>query len=156
MYIVLAVLGLTKVLTRTGVLVAVALLALASFGWHDELAHARPFFIAVLPAYYTVHLGLWFFMGSALWIFRDRVRYRTDVALGLLLALFATQGTLPGMLLFHAGLPYLVIWIAQLSVRWMNRFGRYGDFRRTLPRASGRRSSWPSRRGTWSNTRCCA
>ena len=29
---------------------------------------------------------------------------------------------------FHAALPYLVLWFAQLGIATMNRFGRYGDF----------------------------
>jgi len=76
----------------------------------------------------TAHLALWFFLGSAFWVWRDRIRYRADVALVLLALLWGIQGTPVGAMLFHGALPYRVLFVAQAGVRWMNRFGRYGDF----------------------------
>lgn len=128
MYVVLAALGWARLLNRTVVVALVIALALASFGWQEALLAAPPILFATLPAYYTAHLGLWFFLGSALWLHRERIRYRHDVALLLLFAVWMTQGTTAGTLIFHAALPYLVIWAAQLRIPVMNRFGRYGDF----------------------------
>lgn len=128
MYIALAALGCIGLVTRGGVTALAAILAVVWFGWGPALSAAPPVFVEVLPASYTVHLGLWFFIGSAFWVWRDRIRYRADVAAALLALLWASQGTGVGAIVFHGALPYLVLWVAQLGVRWMNRFGRYGDF----------------------------
>jgi len=128
MYVALAALGRGGGVTRTGVTVLALTLAIAWFGWSVELQSAPPLFVAVLPAAYTVHLALWFFLGSAFWVWRDRIRYRADVAVALLALLWITQGTPVGAILFHCALPYLVLFVAGNGVTWMNRFGRYGDF----------------------------
>jgi len=128
MYIVLALLGRLGLMTRVAVTLLVAALAIGWFVGGAALWTARPLFLEVLPAAYTVHLALWFFAGSALWVWRDRVRYRSDVAVVLLALLWFTRGTPASMLLFHAALPYLVFWVAQLRIAAMNRFGRFGDF----------------------------
>jgi peptidoglycan/LPS O-acetylase OafA/YrhL len=128
MYVVLALLGRIGLMTRAAVTALVALLAIGWFVGGPALWRARPLLLEVLPAAYTVHLALWFFAGSALWVWRERVRYRSDVAIVLLVLLWFTRGTPVSMLLFHAALPYLIFWIAQLRVAAMNRFGRFGDF----------------------------
>lgn len=127
MYIVLAALGRAGLLTRRGVTVLVGALAVLWFGWNAELSRAPPLGTA-LPTAYTLHLALWFFSGSALWFWRDRVIYRPDVAAVLLAAAWLARGSLAGGLLFHVMVPYVLLWFAQLPVRWMNRFGRRGDF----------------------------
>jgi peptidoglycan/LPS O-acetylase OafA/YrhL len=128
MYIALAALGYMGLMTRPVVSVLVAALAIGWFGWGAEASAAPPLYFDVLPRGYTLHLALWFFAGSALWLWRERVRYRLDIAVALLVLLWWTEGTRAGMLVVHAGIPYLVVWAAQLPVGWMNRFGRRGDF----------------------------
>jgi peptidoglycan/LPS O-acetylase OafA/YrhL len=128
MYIALAALGYIGLMTRAVVSVLVALLAIAWFGWGSEVTAAPPLYFDVLPTGYTLHLALWFFAGSACWLWREHIDYRADVAVALLVLLWWTEGTRAGMLVVHAALPYLVIWAAQLRVGWMNRFGRGGDF----------------------------
>jgi peptidoglycan/LPS O-acetylase OafA/YrhL len=128
MYIALAVLGLVGALSRTVVTVLVALLAVVWFGWGTEVRAARPLYYDMLPAGYTLHLALWFFTGSALWLWRERIDYRTDAAVALLVLLWWTEWTRAGAFVAHVAYPYLVIWAAMLPIRWMNRFGRGGDF----------------------------
>ena len=128
MYVALAALGLIGLMRRAVVTVLAVALAILWFGWTAELRVAPPLYFEVLLADYTVHLALWFFLGSTLWVWRDRVRYRTDVALALLALLWVTEGTTAGLVLLHGSVAYLVIWAAQLPVGWMNRFGRRGDF----------------------------
>jgi peptidoglycan/LPS O-acetylase OafA/YrhL len=128
MYLVLAALGRGGRMTRTGVTALAAALALGWFGWGPALLVAPPLFLNALPATYTVHLALWFFLGSAFWVWRERIRYRADVVAVLLALLWGTHGTPFGTILFHGALPYLVLFVAQVDVRWMTRFGRYGDF----------------------------
>ena len=128
MYVVLAVLGRMGLINRAGVTVLVLVLAFGWIGWEPQLMTAGSLLLPVLPAFYTVHLALWFFLGSAFWLWRTRIRYRSDVAVALLALLWATQATRAGAILFHGALPYLVLWAAQIGVPWMNRFGRHGDF----------------------------
>jgi peptidoglycan/LPS O-acetylase OafA/YrhL len=128
MYIALAALGCIGLMTRAVVAVLVAALAVVWFGWGSEVMAAPPLYFDILPAGHTLHLALWFFAGSAFWLWREHIRYRTDVAAALLVLLWWTEGTRTGMVLVHAAFPYLVIWAAQLNVGWMHRFGRGGDF----------------------------
>lgn len=128
MYIALAALGCIGLMTRAGVSLLVALLAIGWFGWGTEATAAPPLYFVVLPTGYTLHLALWFFSGSALWFWREHVSYRSDIAVALLVLLWWTEGTRAGMLVVHAAFPYLVLWTAQLRIGWMNRFGRHGDF----------------------------
>ena len=128
MYIALAALGLVGALSRPFVTALVALLAIVWFGWNAELASAPPLHYDTLPAGYTVHLALWFFTGSALWLWREHIEYRADAAVALLVLLWWTEWTRAGAIVAHVAFPYLVIWAATLPVGWMNRFGRSGDF----------------------------
>ena len=82
----------------------------------------------MLQAGYTVHLALWFFLGSVFWLWRDRIRYRVDVAAALALGCWLTQRTPAGYVLFHLALPYMLLTFATLDVRWMAHFGQRGDF----------------------------
>ncbi|MEO8304690.1 MAG: acyltransferase [Betaproteobacteria bacterium] len=128
MYVALAVLGCIGLMRRSFVTILAATLAIGWFGWTPELRAAPPLYFKVLLADYTVHLALWFFLGSTLWVWRDRIRYRSDAAVALVALLWATEGTPAGLVLLHGAVPYLVIWTAGLPVGWMNRFGRRGDF----------------------------
>jgi peptidoglycan/LPS O-acetylase OafA/YrhL len=128
MYVALAALGLIGAFSRSVVAVLVACLGIAWFGWGPEVTAAPPLYYDVLPAGYTVHLALWFFSGSALWLWREHVDYRTDVAVALLVLLWWTERTPSSALAAHIAFPYLVIWAGTLPVRWMNRFGSGGDF----------------------------
>ncbi len=117
MYIALAALGCMGLMTRPAVSVLVAALAVGWLGWGAEASAAPPLYFDVLPTGYTLHLALWFFAGSALWLWRERVRYRLDVAVALLVLLWWTEGTRAGVLVVHAAIPYLVVWAAQLPRR---------------------------------------
>jgi len=128
MYVVVAALGCCRMLTRVGISIVVAGLGIGWFVWGPQLWAARPLFAAALPTGYTVHLALWFFTGSAYWIWRDRIRYRADIAAALFALCWVLQATTMGALALHVALPYFVVWIAQLDARWMSRFGTHGDF----------------------------
>ena len=128
MYIALAVLGALGVFSRGVVTVLVAALAVVWFGWSAQVTAAPPLYLDVLPAGYTLHLALWFFTGSALWLWREHIDYRADIAVALLVLAWWTEWTRAGPLVVHIAFPYVVIWIATLPVGWMNRFGHGGDF----------------------------
>jgi peptidoglycan/LPS O-acetylase OafA/YrhL len=128
MYIALAALGLVGAVSRTVVTALVAVLALVWFGWGPQVLAAPPLYYDVLPAGYTLHLALWFFTGSALWLWRRNLEYRADVAVALMVLAWWTEWTRVGAVVVHIAFPYVVIWIATLPVGSMNRFGSGGDF----------------------------
>jgi len=128
MYVMLAALGRAQLLSRPVVTGLVAVLAVAWFGFGPRLFAAPPILAAALPTAYAVHLGLWFFSGTALWLWRDHIRFRADIVAASLALCWALGGTKPGSIAYHAALPYIVLWVAHLDVRWMARFGRHGDF----------------------------
>jgi peptidoglycan/LPS O-acetylase OafA/YrhL len=128
MYALLAMLGVLRTLNRATVTVLVLALAVAWFGWGAELGNAPPLGLDVLPAGYTVHLALWFFMGAAFWFWRDHIYYRVDAAIALGILCWLTDSTIVGSILFHGALPYLLLAFATMNVRWMARFGDHGDF----------------------------
>jgi len=128
MYIALAALGFVGAFSRAVVTALVALLAVGWLGWGADATAAPPLYFESLPTGHTLHLALWFFTGSALWLWREHIDYRADVAVALLVFLWWTEWTRTGALVAHVALPYVVIWIATLPVEWMNRFGRGGDF----------------------------
>jgi peptidoglycan/LPS O-acetylase OafA/YrhL len=128
MYVALAAFGRAGVLTRRGTVVLVTAIAIVWFGWSFSSPAASLLGPVTQAAARAVHLALWFFAGSALWLWRDRVVYRVDLGVGLLVLAWLTRGTVAGEFLFHVMIPYGLLWIACLRVRWMNRFGRSGDF----------------------------
>jgi peptidoglycan/LPS O-acetylase OafA/YrhL len=128
MYVLLATLGALRSLNRATVTVLVLALAVAWFGWGVQLWGAPPLWLDVLPAAYTVHLALWFFIGAAYWLWRDRIYYRVDAAIALGVLCWLTDSTVVGSILFHAALPYMLLTFATMDVRWMARFGARGDF----------------------------
>lgn len=129
MYVGVALLALSGLLRRSAVLVLAIVLGVAWFGGgKDWIDGAAPHLPRVLPPSPVVQLGLWFWTGSVLWLFRDHVRYRGWIALLLLIAARLVQGTLPGALLLHVALPYAVFWFAQADLGQLRRFGRHGDF----------------------------
>ncbi|HZQ60195.1 MAG TPA: acyltransferase [Casimicrobiaceae bacterium] len=129
MYAVLALLGVLRLVDRKVVTVLVIALAAIWFGLGPgRLDAMTPYLPAVLPAAPTAHLALWFFSGSALWLWRDHIAYRTPVALALLALAWIVQGGSVGHAVLHVALPYALLWFAQVDVRQLGAFGRHGDF----------------------------
>lgn len=73
-------------------------------------------------------LGMFFYAGVVLYLFRQYVPLTWKLALPLLGAMIASAGTPFWPLLLGVGLPYLVIYAAHLDIPRLPRFGRYGDF----------------------------
>jgi peptidoglycan/LPS O-acetylase OafA/YrhL len=128
MYVALALLGALRLLSRASVTVLVAALALVWFAWNPHIGLNPLFGLDVLPAAYTLHLALWFFIGSAFWFWRDRISYRTDVAIALAVVCWLAGGRYGSYLLLHLALPYVLLAFATLDVKWMAHFGQRGDF----------------------------
>jgi len=129
MYGLLAVLGICGLLRRN--VVTALVLALAGvwlIGGPALLEHLAPFAPPVLPPVPVARLALWFFTGSAFWLWRHRIVYRTWLAVALLVLAWITQGYDAGHAVLHVAMPYVVLWFAQLDLGQPLRFAGHGDF----------------------------
>jgi peptidoglycan/LPS O-acetylase OafA/YrhL len=128
MYSLVLLLGWVRLITPTILLSAMLGLALLQFTLIDyfDLSHVVLFQLFLLAP--SVKLGLFFLSGSLLYVLRERFSVRADVACVMVLALVGTFRTSIGPLIFQITLPYLIIWAAQANLKWLKRFGRYGDF----------------------------
>ncbi len=127
MYLVLGILAALGLVRRSVAMGLVMVLGMAWFvGGREWLARATDAFPAVLPPAATLHLALWFFLGSLLWL--ARIRYRAWLAATLLLLAWLGQGTFAGSLVLHLAIAYFVLWFAQVDLGQLGRFGRRGDF----------------------------
>ena len=124
MYIALAALGCIGLMTRAAVSVLVALLAVGWFGWGTEATAAAA---AVLRRAAHRHtrctFALWFFSGSALWLWREHISYRIGYRRGSARAAVVDRGDAGG----NAGRPTRrfrtsVLWTAQLQRRMDESF----------------------------------
>lgn len=73
-------------------------------------------------------LGMFFYAGVVLYLFREYVPLTWKIALPLLALMTAGVSTAVWPLLLGLGLPYLVIYAAHLDIPRLPRFGKYGDF----------------------------
>ena len=128
MYILVLLLGWGGLITPTILLSAMLGLALLQFTLIDyfDLSHVVLFQLFLLAP--SVKLGLFFLSGSLLYVLRDRLSVRSDVACVMVLALVGTFRTSIGPLIFQLTLPYLTIWAAHANLKRLSRFGRFGDF----------------------------
>lgn len=73
-------------------------------------------------------LGMFFFSGTALYLYRAQVPWNAGLALGLLGLNLLTAGSDHWFLVHVLTLPYLAIYLAHLRVPGLARAGRAGDF----------------------------
>lgn len=76
----------------------------------------------------TTRLGMFFFLGSALYLYRRILPWNWKVALGLLVVSLLSARTELWPYIHVLTLPYLTIYLAHLPIPRLSRFGRYGDF----------------------------
>ncbi|HAG78895.1 MAG TPA: acyltransferase [Pseudomonas sp.] len=73
-------------------------------------------------------LGMFFYAGVALYLYRQHVPLTWKIALPLLALMVSSANTALWPLMLGVGLPYLVIFAAHLDIPRLTRFGKYGDF----------------------------
>lgn len=122
MYTSLLMMGLLKVFGR----IAVLLLPLSLMLIHFYLAPALGLESDILRK--TTRLGMFFFFGSALYLYRRELPWNWKVALSMLgLSLLSAKTEL--WLFIHVlTLPYLTIYLAHLQIPRLSGFGKHGDF----------------------------
>ncbi|MCQ2033203.1 acyltransferase family protein [Stutzerimonas kunmingensis] len=122
MYIGVMILGLTGFLKRRLIFLPIAVLAIGHFWLLGKLGIESYFIKNIFK------LGLLYYSGSALFLYRDDIPWRGWIAALLFAALVATFRTDIGPLVYFIALPYLVLYLAYAPLPLISRFGKYGDF----------------------------
>jgi len=131
MYALVIVLGLARVLTVRWLIVLVAVLFLlrlnltVHWGWRWEKQGAV--LLGSIPLYSTLRLAFFFFMGSLLYVARDKVPVRGDLALLALAVVVACRHTPAGETVFFLLLPYLIYYVAFARIPLLGVFSKHGD-----------------------------
>ena len=76
----------------------------------------------------VTRLGMFFFLGSALYLYRKLLPWNWKIALALLSLSLISARTEWWFLVHVLTLPYLTIYLAHLKIPRLSGFGRYGDF----------------------------
>ena len=122
MYATLMLLGLLKLFGRIAVLAVPLVLIL----FHFYLAPQFGFESDILRK--ATRLGMFFYFGSALYLYRQHLPWNWKVALLLLVFSLLTARTDWWLLVHVLTLPYLTLYLAHLKVPYLSRFGKHGDF----------------------------
>lgn len=122
MYASLLFMGLLKLFGRIAVLAVPLLLMLI----HFHLAPALGLESDILRK--STRLGMFFFFGSAMYLYRRSLRWNWKVALALLTLSLLSARTELWLYVHVLTLPYLTIYLAHLRIPRLSGFGKYGDF----------------------------
>jgi peptidoglycan/LPS O-acetylase OafA/YrhL len=128
MYAAVALLGVAGLLKRQWIpFVLVALVALYAYLSFDKSLQNLPVW-RIGPLKECTKFGIYFFAGSALYLFDRIVPWRAWIAALLLIAWIATFKTPAGIYCMFVAVPYCTLYIARANVQPLANFGRYGDF----------------------------
>ncbi|WP_313223495.1 acyltransferase family protein [Stutzerimonas nitrititolerans] len=114
--------GLTGILNRRLIALPIAFFAVGHF-WLVGWLGITSFLVQNI-----FQLGLFYYAGSAIYLYRDSIPWRGWIAGMLVLALVLTFHRPIGPVVYAVALPYLVIYLAYAPLPWLARFGKYGDF----------------------------
>ncbi|MBQ4415420.1 MAG: acyltransferase, partial [Methanomicrobium sp.] len=71
---------------------------------------------------------IYFFIGAYFWINRDKFTYKWYAVAGLWAIAFLFFNTQFFFAVAFIAIPYTIIWFANLPLKHLSRFGKYGDF----------------------------
>lgn len=128
MYVAVALLGLAGLLQRKWIpFVLLALVAAHVFlALNPSLQKTALWRIGPLKD--CIKFGIYFFAGSAFYLFDRFVPWRAWIAALLLAAWIASFHTPAGIYFMFLAVPYCTLYIARGNVQPLANFGRYGDF----------------------------
>ncbi len=87
------------------------------------------YFASTLPSFNTLRLVFMFFVGSYIYLQRERFRWSSHIALALVIALFLTYGMKIQQLVYLIAVPYLTFYLGQAKLHHkLLNFSRFGDF----------------------------
>ncbi|MHB0849822.1 acyltransferase family protein [Stutzerimonas nitrititolerans] len=122
MYATVLALGLLRLFGRIAVLVVPMSLLII----HFHLAPALGLESDILRK--STRLGMFFFFGSALYLYRRELPWNWKIALSLLALTLLSARTELWFYIHVLTLPYLTIYLAHLRIPRLSGFGKYGDF----------------------------
>ena len=90
---------------------------------------SQSYFATTLPSFNTLRLAFMFFVGSYIYLQRERFRWSSHIAIALVVALFATYGMKMLQLIYFIVVPYLTFYLGQATLHSsLLNFSRFGDF----------------------------
>ena len=100
-----------------------------------------PFVLGSMPLYPSLHCLVFFLVGAAMFVHRDRIPVSDGLAAACVVALYASGRTVSGDAVLHLALPYLVLWLAlaRPCTGWLRRVGdlSYGTYLYAFPVQQG-------------------
>lgn len=116
LYFLIAALGLIGILKKRFVMLPFVLItALVWFSYYDN------------PVMNKIRFAIYFFMGSLLFLNRDKIKYRWWIALPLIALVILSTGTVYMFMIAFVAIPYLVVFLAYAKIPHLSEFGKYGD-----------------------------
>jgi len=127
MYVALATFGALGLLARRSFMLVATVAAYATF---RVLVDA--FSYSDWRVVYPLSFGSFFFFGTLLWLYRDRVRMDGTLLAAAFVALLVAMGTMPqheaGRVLYVPLLAYVVIGLALVPGGFIRAYNRVGDY----------------------------
>lgn len=116
LYILVAVLGVIGMMKKRYIMLPFILItALAWLSFYEN------------PVLNKIRFAVYFFIGSFLYLNRDRIKYRWWIGALLIIPVILSAGTKLMFLFAFIAIPYIVILVAYAKIPYLSEFGRMGD-----------------------------
>lgn len=125
LYISLSLVGYAKILERKR-FVSILIVIVMYWLYHKlSLRSDTAMSFLSLPIYWTLKFGIYFYVGSFFYLFREKITFNIFVCLAALVILY----NYPVDIVYYITLPYIVLYLAlAINNRVTKNWGKYGDF----------------------------
>lgn len=127
MYLMVALFGITKLFKKKHFFPILLCLFFLLHCYVYPLSDNQTKFLWLTGSRF-VELGLFFFIGSAFYFYRDKIKFSLNIFLLFLFLYIAGFSTNYGTLISFLTFPYIVLYIAYIHTPILNKWGKYGDF----------------------------
>lgn len=128
MYGVILVMGVAGVLSAPFTILAAALCMIGIFALQHFSPGVSRIVLGVADLSVLLRLAALFFMGAALYFYKQKIRYHGAVALLFCAIIFLTRQHPLGMYSYTLLLPYIIFYLARVNVPATDAITRRGDF----------------------------
>jgi peptidoglycan/LPS O-acetylase OafA/YrhL len=128
MYAMVLLLGLAGILSAGFSALAAGLCILGVFALRNLDLGGPHIVLGAAELSVALRLAACFFIGATLYFHKDRIRYHGGIALIFLAIIFLAKFTPPSLYLYTLLLPYIILYVAQVEIPWVERITRHGDF----------------------------
>jgi peptidoglycan/LPS O-acetylase OafA/YrhL len=128
LYASLSILGLFRLIHRKPYVVSITVLLFVLFFLYDMAnLKSRNLSIFTMPVYELLHSALYFYIGTACYLYRDKIVLKRNLAF-FALAIFFISFKLPhGLVIILFTLPYLILYFAFLNISALKIFKQKTD-----------------------------